>query len=318
MLVYDAAYNSLRSKYIVPLTDYSIRYDSLKKNNIKEILVSKFISVQKDSDGDLLFTFEQDVLLKALLGDIQLFFIRTKIQKIDATTSANVNFSSNWNIVTHYYFGFFCASLLLRLCFKGNIFLDDKMKRELEKLVSQVLGEVIKLDSNQFYEVVIANSGEYVLKLSKANANTHEVVWKKVDALLDEMLLITRKKSDEELVLKAIKNMNYSLSNTFPSKLRNAVNYQSLYGLKYLNNSLYPIDSNISWLRNLIHYQKMRDDNQVASAMYSYICYLEILCDNLMSEYFKIRGNQNGLIKNINKKCNNAIHVPNIRYVFEL
>lgn len=314
MFVYDSAYNNLRSKYVVPLSKYYIRYDSLKNNNIKEILSTKFTSVQRDEAGNFLFTFEHEVLFKALLGDIQLFYIKEKLQKADVIVCANEELSSNWNIVTHYYHGFFCASLLLRLCFRGNIFLEVSKKRELEQLVSQVLGEVIKLESNLFYEV-IPNGTDYILKLSKSSANTHEIVWEKIGLLIDEMLLLSRKKSDEEVVLKAIKYMNNSLTNTYPSKLRNRVNYQLIYGVKYLDNSLYPVNSNTSWLYNVINFQDTKDDNQIANAMYAYICYLELLCDNLIAEYFSLRGNENGLVKNINKKCNNKIRISDIKYV---
>lgn len=314
MFVCDSAYNNLRSKYVVPLSKYYIRYDSLKNNNIKEILSTKFTSVQKDEAGNFLFTFEREVLFKALLGDIQLFYIKEKIQKADLIVCTNEELSSNWNIVSHYYHGFFCASLLLRLCFRGNIFLEVSKKKELEQLVSQVLGEVIKLESNLFYEV-IPSGADYILKLSKSSANTHEIVWEKIDLLIDEMLLLSRKKSDEEVVLKAIKYMNNSLTNTYPSKLRNRVNYQLIYGIKYLDNSLFPINSNTSWLYNVMNFQDTKDDNQIANAMYAYVCYLELLCDNLIAEYFSLRGNENGLVKNINKKCNNKIQISDIKYI---
>lgn len=307
MLVYDKAYMDIRNKYLIPLTKYTIPYNKLRKENIKEIICSKFTSVDALEGKGYIFHFDNDVLLKALLGDIQMLYIRQIIQGIDVEQCSKVKISANWDIVTNYYYAFFNASLLLRLCFRGNIFLDKVLKKKLEDLVSQVIGYPIIMDSNQFYEVYEDN-GEYVLKLSKGDADTHEIVWKKTDSLLDEMLLLTREKSEENLIISSLKKINYKLTNTYPSKFRNKINYQPVYGLNFLDNKLYSINKSINWAEQIISFDDMVDDNQVACIMYSYTKYLETLNENLISEYYEIRGNQDGIMKKINEGRTNKIN----------
>lgn len=318
MLIYDKAYTAIKNKYIIPLSEYSVPYRNLKKVNIKEILYSRFTSVEETGRDIFEFYFDQDILMKGLLGDIQLFYLRQLIQKQDVQECMGQGISANWNIVTHYYKAFFSASLLLRLCFRGNIFIDSDKKRMLESLISQTLGHAIKLDSNLFYEVVMNADGKYILKLTRGIDNTHEIVWKKLDLLIDEMLLNTRNKSDENLLLKSIKKINNTLSNTYPSKLRNRVNYQPIYGLEYIDKKLHPIYWNKSWLSSLINFDGTWDDNQIANVMYAYSKYIEIWCDNLLAEYYSINGLKNGILKQFNKDREVKVEMPEVKYVFQL
>lgn len=318
MIIFDKAYTEIKNKYIVPLSEYSIQYRSVKNLNIKEILYSKFISVEKIEKNVYVFRFEQDLLLKGLLGDIFLFYLRQLIQAKDARECTDKDISANWNIVTHYYNFFFSSSLLLRLCFRGNIFLDIDNKHKLERLISRTIGEVISLDSNQFYEV-INDDGEFVLKMSKGLDNTHEIVWKKMDLLIEEFLMLCRDNSDEKLLLTTIKKISTELGNTYPSKLRNRVNYQPIYGMKYIENKLYPLNQSHTWLLNLLKYNGCKnDDNQIACIMLAYSEYIQCFCDNLIAEYYEIRGNQNGIIKQFNKKYNDKITVPKIKYSYDI
>lgn len=321
MLIFDKAYYEFRNKYIVPLSQYSVQYRSMKNVNIKQILFTKFTSVDEVSKSEFVFHFDKDTLLKGLLGDIQLFYLRQLIQYQDAKLCMSPMISANWNIVSNYYYSFFCGSLLLRLCFRGNIFIDSENKRKLEVLVSNTLGHAISLDSNQFFEIIVNSNNELALKLSKAIANTHELVWKKLDEVLDEMLLLSRNNSDEMLLLKSIKKVNTKLGNTYPSKLRNRVNYQPIYGMDYLDKKLYPImdKQGDSWLSYLLDYGDTKfDDNQIACAMVAYTKYIENMCNNFIAEYFELRGNANGVLKQFNKNRENKITIPEKKYVFDL
>lgn len=299
MLIYDKAYMELRIKYLIPITKYSVPYSHLRNTNIKEIILNKAKAIEISRDNEYIFHFDESYILKALLGDIELFYIRQIIQRRDAKICGNMKVSSNWNIVTNYYNAFFAASLMLRLCYRGNIFLDISLKRNIEKFISIVTGNVVKLDSNQFYEVLLNENMEFVLKLTPMSDGTHELVWRKMDELVDEMLLLTRKKSDEFVVLTSIKEINNKLQSTYPSKLRNRVNYQPVYGLEYLDKQLYSINENISWVDTLINFTNTDDDNQIACYMYAYTKYIEYFCSNFIAEYYAIKGNQNGLVKRL-------------------
>lgn len=301
MLIFDRAYTEIKNKYIVPLSSYAVQYRSLRSVNIKAFLNNKWISVEEDSPGVYLFHFVRDDLYKGVLGDIELFYIRQLIQSYDVESIRLTSISANWSIVTYYYNAFFAASLLLRLCHRGNIFLDELLRRNVEGLVSQVLGEVIKLDSNMFYEVIDNNSDKLLKLRSSGKSNTHELVWVEMDKLIDEMRLLSRRGSEEFVFLDAIKRINNHLQNTYPSKLRNRVNYQPIYGLWYLDKKLFVVNSKISWIDTILGFSDTSDDNQIACTMLAYSKYIEYLCNNLIAEYFQMKGNQNGIIKKINE-----------------
>ena len=315
MIVYDNAYRKILMKYLVPLSRYSVPYRSLAATNIKEILMTKFTSVEKEKN-DLIFSFDKDILLKALLGDIELFYIKTILHKQDVNKCNSVDLSANWNIVTNYYYSFFCASLMLRLCFRGNIFLDEKIKRELESVVSTVLSNTITLDSNQFYYVYLKD-GDYVLKLCKSEANTHEVVWKKMDELIREINNEATKGSDESNIIKNIIKINSKIGVTYPSKLRNKVNYQPLYGLKAVDKSIHTVFPQEQWYDSfLFPTSHLSSEDNHTQAMYSYTMYIECFCNNLISEYYERQGKENGILKSLNKNRTDKISLPEIKIQF--
>ena len=316
MIVYDDAYRHVRTKYLVPLSKYSVNYQHLSKNNIKEaLLLSKFTSVERE-DKDLVFFFDNDLLLKSLLGDVELFFIRAILQKQDILKCNEIDLSANWSIVTNYYHSFFCASLMLRLCFRGNIFLDAESKNNLEDVISSVLGEKAALDSNQFYRINSID-GQYVLRLSKSDANTHEVVWKKLNELIKEIKQETKNGSDEATIIKNILVINSKIGANYPSKLRNRINYQPLYGLKAIDKEIHRVFHQKNWCDIfLFPINQLRSDDSHIIAMYSYTQYIEWFCNNLICEYYELQGKENGILKNINKNLSQRISMPPIAISF--
>ena len=318
MVVYDYAYREVKKRYLIPITSYNINFASLKNNNIKTIL-TRFRSVEK-TDTSFLFYFDDDILLKGLLGDIELFFIRALLQKNDALVCNSLDLSANWNIVTYYYYSFFYASLFLLFCFRGNIFLEDKLRKNIDSLIQTVIGEdSISLDSNMFYSVEMKN-GEYVLRLSKSDSNTHEIVWKKLNDLLMEIKDYSHKNTDENTILNNIININSKIGVTYPSKLRNRVNYQPIYGIESINRNIH----NVSQIENWGQYFLMPSKGLTAdgcidahsNAMYSYTMYIDAFCNNLMCEYYEIQGKENGILKNINKNREKKIVLPELRMTF--
>ena len=315
MVLYDKAYNELKSKYLVPLSRYTVQYNHLKTMNVKRMLLEKTNSVSIISKREYVFHLEEDYIYKALLGEAELFYIKKIIQSNDTIICKNTNISANWNIVTNYYNAFFAASLMLRLCYRGNIFLDVDYKKEIENRIALFTGNAVKMDSNYFYEAIEEN-GQYVLKLTKADEGTHEIVWMKMNLLIDEMIMLSRNSSDEYLILSSIKDINNKLGNTFPSKLRNRVNYQPAYGLEYIDNKLFQINPNLSWVDYLLNFCNTVDDNQIACYMYAYTKYMEFFCSNFISQYYEIKGKENGILKKINTNRMEKIEMEKTKFVF--
>lgn len=321
MLIYDKGYITIKNKYILPLSKYWIKYPSLEKTNIKSLLASNdLIRVTKSSDSGYLLEFNNDALFKAVLGDIQLMYIRMLMQEQDSKsiTECYKKVTANWNIVTAYYHGFFSASLLLRLCFRGNIYLDAEAKKNLEKTISELIEERISLNNNLIYSVNRYNDG-YVLSLKNCDSNTHKVVWEEVNNLLEEILLLTNKNSDEYTILNLILNINKRLSPKYPSQLRNRVNYQMLYGKKYLDNKIFHLTLSDDWVKtfqNFNDYKLLDDDNLQVSLFCAYDKYIEIFAKKLVFEYYNIRGNQNGVIKKLNEKFDNKIEMKELPFSY--
>lgn len=119
MLILDKGYLETRNKYIHPLSQYYIQYRQLKNYNIKNILLNNIQNVQKNPAKEYIIDIDEEILFKALLGDVFLFYIKSIVQKNDfEIIRDNVEISPNWNIVTNYYKSFYNASLLLRICFR--------------------------------------------------------------------------------------------------------------------------------------------------------------------------------------------------------
>ena len=300
MLVYDIAYERIKKQYLIPLLNYNVNYNSLGKTSIKDVLVSVH-SVTIDVDNSYIMRFDKEELLRAIVGEILRFTLRQLIQEYDVRNCESTSISSNWNIVTHYYNAFFRASLLLRLCHRGNLYFDVSYKRNLEKLISACLGVQISFQNNMYYEIVyLESSDEFVLKLVSANAKTHELLWKETSELIDDILLLASDRSDEKTILKMISRINSDFGCNYPSVLRNAVNYQPAYGLAYIRNQLHPIiGNNVDWTKRLINYGSRVSTEKIDEYAYYMMAYSEYIgwfCKNLLVEYYSMLGRQNGVL----------------------
>lgn len=319
MLILDKGYNETRNKFVKPLSDYSVQYRHLRNSNIKNIMLTKTKNVEKSGNKEYKFYFNESDLFKGLLGDILLFYIRSILQKNDFEQMIkNTQFSANWNIVTNYYLAFFNASLLLRICHRGNIFFDKENKKDIEYIISTMIGEIIEIDSNQFFSIQKID-GEYILFLSKAEANTHEVVWKKIHVLLDEILLLSNLKSEERAFLLSCQCINQKLADTFPSQLRNKVNYQPIYGLEFLEKNLFSIRKNENWVKEIIGFdisEVKNNDKRMVNVYSAYTTYIEKLTYRLMQDYFEMKGSGDYILSQVNKCREKKIEIEEIGFVY--
>ena len=322
MVIYDKAYLSIKTKYIVPLSKYRIKYQSLNKCNIKDLLLNGDIkSIEKISVNDYKIFVDEEILFKSLLGDILLMYIRSMIQKKDCDVIHNesANISSNWNIVTYYYSSYFFASLLLRLCHRGTIFFNNEEKKRVKEIFSEFIGSVVNIDSNVIYEIQKTKNG-YVLFLRKGDAKTHELVWREVAVLLSEFQPLCTHKSDEETILNLLNTINNDLTPTYPSQLRNRVNYQLKYGIKYLNNQLYSVNTGISWIHELLSYDRIKtknNDAKICDIYYSYSRYIEIWANKMLADYYELIGTDNGIVKYMNKKFMTPVQIETYPFDFK-
>lgn len=320
MLILDKGYVEIRNKYVRPLFQYYIQYRQLKNCNVKSVLLKSIQNVRKNTVNEYIIDIDEEILFKALLGDAFLFYIRSIIQKNDFEIIKSDNeISPNWNIVTNYYKAFYNASLLLRMCFRGNIFLDKDYKKKLSHIVSTHIGEIIELDSNMFYFVEKTNNDGYCLRLTKSLNNTHEVVWHEINNLLEEILLLSNKRSEEKAFLSSCLDINKKLSVTFPSKLRNKVNYQPAYGMEAIDKKLFGITNGDNWVKEIIGFDIKEvdgNDNRLVNIYTAYTTYIEKLTYRLVQDYFEMIGREDHILAQINRLRANKIIVEEIPFVY--
>lgn len=296
MLLYDQAYTSVKNRYVVPIANFGVRFDRLGKKNIKNALIQARTVITCGTKR-YRFDIDKEELLTSLVGDINLFYLKYLIQRRDVVKIGD-EVSPTWDVVTVYYEAFFAASLLLRLLHRGNIFLDKGIKNILEQTISQVCSENVTLDENQFFMISCEENSSYIM-LRKADGNTHEQVWKEVSNIINEMCRLSREKSDEKALLLSIQKMNTQLGATFPSQLRNRVNYQTKSAIDVVERRIHSVNTNTAWASFLLAYNAKgnQEDDSLITALYSYSQYIKNLCNNLVYEYYEIYGRGNGVVK---------------------
>lgn len=324
MLVLNERFNELVSRYIVPIIDYNISYTKLKKSALQELLVGKKVkNISVDTSGKITFSFLKDDLLLALVNDIDLFMIRVLLQQRAAVKlhEPSSDPTVNWTVVTDYYYSFFLAGLLLRLCHRGTFYFDDTAKNNLGKLVKGFTGQEVKFGSNYFFSICVDDkNAEYTLTLASNGHKTHEIVWEQVADLLSDVMALSAVKSDEYTILSKLSDINSVQGRTFPSKLRNTLNYRPYYGVKEVSRSYFVPNPTIfedRWLDTITTFtQKAEDEQQLINLFASYTRYLQLLTFNLLQAYFDRRGRSNGILSAINKNRSEKINIPPARYRF--
>lgn len=319
MLIFNQRLNSLVSKYIVPLKEYGIPYSKLRQNALRSILTEKPVNIIVNNDDSTTFYFNKDDLLKALDNDISLFYIRTLLQREAARNQYSdvTDKSTNWSIVTDYYYAFFLGGLLLRLCHKGTFYFDNAERDKLRTVVSTISGKTSCIGNNCYFIIELNDTDrEYTLNLYTSGSKTHELVWERVSKLMSEITsLDSETSSDEYTVLKSIIELNKKMGATFPSQLRNKVNYRPHYGLREVDKEYHPskvIFEDANWLYSILSYdgKKTDDDQKIINLFAAYVRYIQALAFNLLNSYDERRGRGSGILSSINKNRNNKITQP--------
>lgn len=308
MVIFEQGYQFIRNQYVKDIADYKIDKRSITKNGIKNLLISdKIKTVTKDSDT-FYFYANRDDILKALEADILKFHAKAQLQYSDwSFVEKDYLISANWNTVTGYYSAFSDASLLLRLFHEGNIFFDKDYKRLINEIIFNLTGSVdAGVSSNSFFTIDLEDES---ILLRKADGNVHENVWKETYKILDQMLLNARDKSDEQMVLFACVSLNQAMTDTFPSMIRNKVNYQPEYVIKYLLDEYKKQPRPLEYYRTLLSFDKKTFQNDINSAIkyyLAYISYIHELTNKLMEYFFEIQDREDFIGKAVKKKTSSA------------
>lgn len=326
MLLFDNGYAYIKQAYITPLSKQHVAYRSLSHQNIKSALYAgTFTSVECKGKNHFSLSFDEDIILPALLGDMWLCYIRACLQR-DATQKIYPiypNFCPNWSIVSDYYYAFYSACTLLRLTMRGNIYFDPTIATQLNTNISTILGDAYRVAENSTYVIRKDDerSGIYIMDLKASGHQTHETVWHEVAAVISEIREHASPHSEERMALECLSTVLNALQNNFPSKLRNAVNYQLPYGIKAIDRKIYPAQACQlcnKWFDPILTFEakKRYDDVKLVQLFKAYTKYLDTLVNNLIAEYNDLHGRKSGIESAINKHRSIPIEFPSAIYTY--
>lgn len=324
MLIFNERYNVIVAKYIVPLSEYGIAYSKLRQNALRNLLIEKVQRITINANSTVSFYFSKKDLLKALSNDVEQFYIRTLLQReaVRKIRCDTTDKSTNWNIVTDYYYAYFLCGLLLRLCHRGTFYFDSTTKTNLTRIVSAYTQDTVAFGNNYYFKIDLNDTDlEYKLTLYISSKKTHELVWEKIALLLDEIKVGTKTTSDEYTVLQLISEVNQKMGSAYPSNLRNRVNYQPYYGIKEIErkyDAAKILDLDHRWLDPILEFdgKKTDDDQKTINLFAAYVKYLQAFAFNLINEYDERRGRGAGVLSSINNNRTSKIVPPSPVYTY--
>ena len=301
MEMFQERYIGLRSQYIFPLKDYSIKYDKLNYNTIKEKLKTKIKNISIIGCKTYKIEFDKEDLVKGIIADSEFFFTRALVQYTNII-NADSDLSPCWMAVSQYYFSYFTTTALLRILSRGNLYLDGEIVKIISNMATLLIGEKIQIDTGNYIfsiksEDELGNSklgvyGDNVFMELKYNGSrgTHEQTWISIQEFLEEYIRLDSSKNSEYTILMSMKDIINLYGATFPSKLRNQINYQAPYGYESINKQLQCSNSSITreeLLRKICSFDKVNnDENYKLEYMYLYGRFFFELLNKLFSEYY--------------------------------
>lgn len=289
MIVFGTRYQSIRSLHIFPLLKYSVAEGKLEYNTIKgRILNAKAAVVLAKAHSYELY-FDEEEIFKALLGEIELFYTRTLAQYVNLKRATDYN-TQDWNYVTSYYFSFFALNTCMRLNHRGSTFIGDELANLLTNFIQIMSGETVKLlPGNYTFKLKReSNSSDIVLVLSKSPYGAHEQSWISAFEFLRELINIDSTVDDEYTILKQVIEMAHIYRPTFPSKLRNNINYNPQYGLFSIKEqliSIRPLEKLSNMVHEVISFQEKDGIANEMKASITYGQYFFVLAAKLYEEY---------------------------------
>ena len=178
-------------------------------------------------------------LKNALFRDFEHFYIKAVIQYIDYNNQLKA--SKTWNIVTHYYFLFFCITSLCKYIGRGCIYFNSE---EIKKIEAHLLREAS--ESKPLYKGVytyfvekIEDSLKISLSKDASGMGIHEKAWELFHKYFICTLMndLNNKCYDFSILMQIDKTMNAYKEN-FPSIIRNNFNYQGCYSIDEIQNNV--------------------------------------------------------------------------------
>ncbi|MCP9237968.1 hypothetical protein [Lewinella sp. JB7] len=289
-------YISFRNSTLPDLYPHKIKEDKLDYNNIRFLVENHTIGGDTPAIQTYEFNVDSDKLFKALAGEIEVFFLKQHLQKVNLANSNNVD--KTWLFVTNYYYAFYSATLLLRMKRTGFIFLSRSEANNLQNILTAVTGSLVQMPEGGYLftsEEVSSNQSKVILK--KDNGNTHSKTWIMFHDFLKEYLALSDAQNDEYTALKKIDHIFSIYQQTFLSTRRNALNYQGIQAAKSIKSDLfgntkYCNEEFGQLFKDLMSLQITSNKKYVDEAAYFLAPIFAELSRNLYLDYREISGSK--------------------------
>lgn len=290
-----------KNMFAVPLAHYSMKEDKLSAHNIKYLLKNHNISDGGRTGKKIELWFDIDDFYKALLGDIEYFYSRALVQYANLARHES-SLSPDWLVVTEYYFGFFSATALMRFFRRGNLWIDNNTASYLSDVLTIIAGEKIAMTSGNYSFTVEEYTASQVLLSLTQSKDSHVKTWNQVNDILQEMIKLGSGEDDEFTVLTSLKQILNREGCTFPSVVRNKVNYQGVHGVDTMKNAFPQVPTGVTLARvikGILKYDGAERNNlqeQINLSVY-YSHYLFALVSKLYEESAKHFNKRTNLSK---------------------
>lgn len=295
-VVFDKGYEELRKLYVQYLAEYPISFLKLKYHGIKNLLLKAILLRAETITGGYRLFYDKKDLIRSLVGDMLSLRLKSMVHRVDSIIISSVpDVSANWDIVTNYYAFFFSALFLLRMMHRGTVFLDSSEKHEVEKTISNSLGSMVAVESNLSFKIDLKN--EYI-ELKKTEGNVHESVWQEVGKLIEEMIPLSNPRSKERTLLTLLFMINKKKRPTYPSQLRNLVNYRTESVIDYLNNGFHKASFISDYIQYIEKYNYEEDEplDKTINIYLAYRHYIIDLGDSYFNDYMEMLGSKRFLM----------------------
>jgi len=194
------------------------------------------ISAEVLGSNHISLDYDKTILLKAIIGEIELFRAKCLIQKENLIKASSL-LSPCWNFVTGYYYNFYQATLFTRFSKNGFIFLNKEKAKYISNVTTALSSDLVSLNPGNYsfrIEDVSTNVSKFYIK--KSDRKPHEALWIRTQEILNKIKVLSTKDDIEQLVYHLI--LQFQNKPQMHSEMRNLINYRPLFALKSLNNEI--------------------------------------------------------------------------------
>lgn len=236
MNFFDGNFYFIRNNHIIPKVHYGIKTNKVDHWNIRDVLTTKLITLNKLSGNNLEIEISQSDYYKSIFCEIELFYTKLLIHYRDFKNLKNISMS--WKYVTLYYLSFFSLTLLYRFLDCGFIYLTKADTKKLNDFSIVTQSQAINLPTGNYYFNLkgINEYGNLILDLSSKDKSVHIASWEHFDYILNQFYINST--NEEKLIINKFLDLFKFNDVQFPSTMRNNLNYRGISSFFDLKNEI--------------------------------------------------------------------------------